>query len=287
MTAGHIAGFYHAQFSLRSSAGYPVGTVADPETIANGTTSHAHKLIAPVETTAFTVTREAATFRGGQKVLGRYDLGVSDVGSFDITLSAFDETFHTLITGSARDTTIASANSVTTPNINKTSPPQGMLLLTLGYQTTAGVNKYITYGYHNVQITEAEAGAASQAGGENPNPLRYTVTVSSAERTFFGMLYSATTLGATDNADFYARYITAAPVGLTYFKADASDTEFILGYRPVASEHAGARNVFTEDGVSAHASVSGVSTTTGAVTISSATGGEEWVSVYETNFVAI
>ncbi len=287
MTAGHIAGFYHAQFSLRNSAGYPVGVVADPENIAAGTTSHAHKLVGPVEATAFTITRDAATFRGGQKVLGRRQLGVSDVGSFDITLSAFDETFHTLITGSSANTTLATANSITTPNVNEADPPQGMLLLTLGYQTTSGTNKYITYGYHNVQISEAEAGAATQNGGENPNPLRYTVTVSTAERTFFGIEYADLSLGATDDSDFFLRYVTAKPIGLTYFKADASDTEFIIGYRPVVNEHAGARNVFSEDGVSAHASVSGVSTTTGAVTISSATGGEQWVSIFETDFVAI
>lgn len=240
MTAGHIAGFYHAQFSLRNSAGYPVGVVADPETIAVGTESHAHKLVGPVEATALSIGREAALFKGGQKILGRRQLGISDIGSFDITLSAFDETFHALITGSSIDTTLATANSVTTPNLNEADPPQGMLLLTLGYQTTAGVNKYVTYGYHNVQITEAEAGAASQNGGENPNPLRYSVTVTSATKTFFGIDYADLTVGATDDSDFFVRYVTAKPVGLSYFKADASDTSFLVGYRPFVNEHAGA-----------------------------------------------
>lgn len=287
MGAGHIAGFYHAQFSLRNAAGYPVGIVADPENIANGTESHAHKLIGPVEATPLTIGREAALFKGGQKILGRRQLGINDIGSFDITLTAFDETFHALITGSNIDTALATANSITTPNLNEADPPQGMLLLTLGYQTTAGVNKYVTYGYHNVQISEAEAGGGNQNGGDNPNPLRYTVTVTSATKTFFGIDYADLDVGATDDSDFFVRYVTAKPIGLSYFKADASDTSFLVGYRPVAAEHAGARNVFSKDGATAHASVSGVSTTTGAITISSQSGGEQWVTVYETDFQAI
>lgn len=287
MAKGHIAGFYHAQFALRNSDGYPCGTVADVTSIANGTEMHAYKLTAPVESTALTFPREAALFRGGQQILGRRMLGITDVSSFDITLSAFDETFHTLVTGSAIDTTIASSNSVTTANANLADPPQGILLLTVGFQTTDGANKYMTYGYPNVQIAESSAGAASQAGGENPNPTRYTVTVSSSTRTIFGLPFSATTLGAENDADFMMRYVTTLPVALSSFKADTSDTSFLVGYRPAVSEHAGARNVFTKNGAQGHTDVSGVNTTTGAITISSATAADFWVALYETNFTAI
>lgn len=282
MTAGHIAGFYHALFCLRDADGYPTGTARE---LANGETTHAHKLIAPVEASALTLERESATFRGGQQILGRRQLGISEIGAFEITLSAFDEAFHALITGSAVDTSIASANSVTTPNALHADPPQGMLLLTLGFQTTAGVNKYITYAYPNVQISEAAAGAASQDGGENPLPTRYTVTVSGAERTFFGLPYSATDLGAA--SDLFVRYVTAKPISVTTFKAAAGATSFTLGCRPVSGEHAGARNVWTKNGVSAHSEVTGVNTTTGAVTINAANAGDVFVSVFETEFQAI
>jgi hypothetical protein len=287
MTAGHIAGFYHAQFCLRDSSGYPFGTVTDPDSAPNGTTTHAHKLIAPVEASALTFEREIATFRGGQSILGRRQLGVSEIGAFEITLSAFDETLHALISGSAVDTSIASAHSVTTPNARRSDPPQGMLLLTLGFETAAGVNKYITYAYHNVQISEAAAGAASQDGGENPLPARYTVTVSAAERTFFGLPYSATTLGAADNSDLFVRYVTAKPISVTTYKAAAGATSFTLGCRPVTDDHAGTRTVFTKNGAAAHADVTGVSTTTGVVTINAASAGDLFVSVYETEFQAI
>ncbi|MBE2268600.1 MAG: hypothetical protein IAE80_10260 [Anaerolinea sp.] len=287
MAAGHIAGFYHALFCLRDSSGYPFGTLTDPDNAANGTTTHAHKLIAPVEASALTFERESAAFRGGQTLLGRRQLGISDIGAFEITLSAFDEAFHALISGSAVDTSIASANSVTTPNALRADPPQGMLLLTLGFQTTAGVNKYITYAYPNVQISEASAGAASQDGGENPLPTRYTVTVSRAERTIFGLPYSATALDAADDADLFVRYVTAKPVSVTTYKAAAGATTFTLGYRPASSDHAGVRNVWTKNGAGAHADVTGVNTTTGAVTINAAGAGDVWVAVYETDFATL
>jgi len=284
MTAGHIAGFYHAQFCLRSSEGYPFGTETDPDNVANGTTTHAHKLIAPVEASALAFEREIATFRGGQKIIGRRQLGVSEISAFEITVSAFDEAFHALVTGSAVDTSIASANSVTTPNVMRGDPPQGMLLLTLGFQTAAGVNKYITYAYHNVQISEAAAGGASQDGGENPLPTRYTVTVSSAERTFFGLPYSDTDLGAADDSDLFVRYVTAKPISVTTYKATGGATSFTLGYRPVSSDHAGSRNVWTKNGATAHSDVTGVNTATGVVTINAASAADVFVSVFETEF---
>lgn len=284
MAAGHIAGFYHALYCRRDSSGYPFGTVSDPDNVANGTTTHARKLIAPVEASALTFEREVATFRGGQTILGRRQLGVSEIGAFEITLAAFDETFHALITGSEVDTSIASANSVTTANALRGDPPQGMLLLTLGFQTTAGVNKYITYAYPNVQISEAAAGAANQAGGENPLPTRYTVTVSGSPRAFFGLPYSATTLNAADGSDLFTRYITAKPISVTTFKAAAGATSFTLGYRPVSSDHAGSRNVWTKNGANAHSEVTGVNTTTGVVTINAAADGDVFVATYETEF---
>lgn len=287
MSAGHIAGFYNALFCMRDSNGYPFGTNTDPDNASTGSTTHAHRLIGPVEASAMTFEREVATFRGGQKIIGRRQLGVSDIGLFDLTLSAFDETFHALVTGSAIDTTIASANSVTTPNAMRGDPPQGMLLLTLGFQTTAGLNKYITYGYHNVQISEASAGEANQNGGENPLPTRYRVSASAAERTMFGLPYSATTLGATDNSDYFTRYVTAKPVSITTYKAASGATSFTLGYRPVSAEHAGARNVFSKNGAQGHTDVTGLVASTGVATINAATLADLWVALYETDFVAI
>jgi hypothetical protein len=130
---GHLAGFYHAQFWKRDSAGYPVGVVADPNNISNGTTSHSYLLTGPVEASAPQPTRERATFRGGQAYLGAKDLGVSDFGQFDLTLSAIDDVFNTHIRRGAVDTTIASARRIHAPN-TQGAPVQGGLMLTTSIQ---------------------------------------------------------------------------------------------------------------------------------------------------------
>lgn len=287
MTAGHIAGFYHAQWMFRDANGYPAGTEADLAAAANGTTTHARKLPGPVEATAMQITREQATFRGGQRVLGRRQLGVSDISPFDLTLAAYDPVWAAMIAANAVDTAIASANVVSAPNLGNGDPPQGMLLLTVGYTTEDAVNKYLTYAYHNVQISQANMGSANQQGGENPNPLQYTVTPLPGERTFFGLPFVDTDLAVVEDNDYFVVYETAKPISVTTYKAAGAATSFTLGYRPVSGEHAGARNVFTKNGAQGHSDVTGVNTTTGAVTINAATAADLWVAVFETDFRAI
>lgn len=287
MTAGHIAGFYHALWMYRDANGYPAGTEADLAAASNGTTTHARKLPGPVEATAMQVTREQATFRGGQRVLGRRQLGVNDISPFDLTLAAYDPVWNAMIAANAVDTAIASQNVVSAPNLGNGDPPQGMLLLTVGFTTEDAVNKFLTYAYHNVQISQANMGAANQQGGENPNPLQYTVTPLPAERTFFGLPFVGTDLAVVEDNDYYVVYETAKPISVTTYKAANAATSFTLGYRPVSSDHAGARNVFTKNGAQGHTDVTGVNTTTGAVTINAATAGDIWVAVFETLFQAI
>lgn len=287
-TAGHQAGFYHAQVCYRDSVnGYPTGTTANWAAASNGTTTHAYRLIKPVSATALAPTYETAEFRGGQEWLGSYDLGLSGAGVFELTLSAHDDTFHSMITSTSVDTTIASSYSVTAPNVGLQRPPQMFLILSVGYQKTDGTNWYMHYAYSNVQIRRGSIGAAGMAGGENPNPLTYTVRVSRSTRTIFGYLFSGTTLGVTNNSDISVEYKTEYPISVSTYKDDASATSFVVGYRPVDSEHAGAVNSFTKQGAINHANVSGFSTTTGATTHTAGTAADTWVVVYPTNFVAI
>lgn len=287
MTAGHIAGFYHALWMYRDANGYPAGTEADLSAAANGTTTHARKLPGPVEATAMQVTREQATFRGGQRVLGRRQLGVNDISPFELTLAALDPVWNAMIARNAVDTAIASQNVVSAPNLGEGDPPQGMLLLTVGYTTEDAVNKFLTYAYHNVQISQGNMGSANQQGGENPNPLVYTVTPLPAERTFFGLPFVDTDLAVVEDNDYFVTYETAKPISVTTYKAAGAATSFTLGYRPVSSDHAGARNVFTKNGAQGHTDVTGLNTTTGAVTINAATAGDIWVAVFETLFQTI
>lgn len=285
-TAGHIAGFYHAQIAFRDSAGYPMGADSSPNTVAVGETKHAYKLTGPVAATAPQVTREIATFRGGQVIQGQRAMGVSDFGTFELTLSAFDETFNAYISGSTVDVTTVTDLAQYAPNSLNPALPQFILLLTMGFQDTSGANKYTTYVYPNVQISPAIPGA-TQDGGENPGALTYTVTPSASTRAASGHLFSAMGLGVTDNKEIVYAIRYDYPVSITTYIQETAATSFVLGYRPISTEHAGAINSFTTNGVTTHANVSGVDGTTGAVTITAATAGDKWVALYPTNFVAI
>ena len=108
-----------------------------------------------------------------------------------------------------------------------------------------------------------------------------------AERTFFGLPFVDTDLAVVEDNDYYVVYETAKPISVTTYKAANAATSFTLGYRPVSSDHAGARNVFTKNGAQGHTDVTGVNTTTGAITINAATAGDIWVAVFETLFQAI
>lgn len=285
-TSGMIAGAYHAQVAFRNSSGYPMGTDTTPDAVSNGAVTHFYKLRDLVSCTAPAVTREVAIERGGQTVKGQRQLGVSDFGSFEMVLSAFDEQFHAYCSGAALDTTLASSRVIGAFNSGNAALPQLMLLLTIGFQTLAGVDEFITYCYPSVTIAPVIP-SGSQEGGVNPNPNTYVVVPTRSTRTCFGSLLSATTLAVSDNSDIFQWYRGAYPISISTYIDDGSATSFVVGYRPVNSEHAGAVNIFTKNGVTNHANVSGFSTTTGATTHTAGTAADVWVATYETNFVAI
>ena len=287
-TKGHLAGFYEAQICYRDTVnGYPTGTTANWAGASNGTVTHAYRLFKPVSASALAPTYDTAEFRGGQGWLGSVDLGLSTIGTFEMTLSGHDDTFHSIVSGSSVDTTIASSYSVTAPNVGLQRPPQLYLILTVGYQKEDGTNWFMHYGYSNVQIRRGSYGQANMSGGENPNPLTYTVRVSKSSRTMFGYPFSSTTLAVTDNSDIGVEYKTENRISISTYKDDGAATSFVVGYRPINSENAGAVNSFTKNGAINHTGVSGFSTTTGATTHTAGTAADTWVVVYDTNFVAI
>lgn len=284
---GHISGAYHAQLMFRNSDGYPVGNDSSPNTVTAGQVSHAYRLTDIVSATAPTPTRDVATFRGGMRILGQRSLGVSDFGTFDLVLSAFDEQLEAYLGGGANDTTnFGTANVAGAPNTMNTDTPQLMLALTTGFQDLNGNNYYMTWIYPSVQIYPPGV-AITQDGGVNPNPSAYTVIPSPATRSAHGYLFSATSMSLTDGKDMVYRVRTAKPITWTTYIDDGSATSFIVGYRPTSDEHAGVTNVFTKNGVISHTAVSGVSTTTGAITITAGSTNDVWVATIETAFVPI
>jgi hypothetical protein len=288
MTRGHISGFYELQVYTVDDNGFPMGTLTTPNAPASGTTTHAYRTKGPIEASAPSASYRRATFTYGMKNRGSRDLGVSDFGEFDITLSSRDSAFDTLIGGGATDTTNAGTNhTLWAPNTNKPSRPRLGLILTQGFQGVDDEdNEFIHYFYPNVQIRAASHGANSN-DGENPNPLQFTVIPSAATRTPFGLSVEDTAMGLEDDSDIVFYYKTEDRIALTTYIAANAATTFVLGYRPLYSEVAGAYNVFTMEGNPNTADVTALNTTTGAATIASATVTDIYVAVYPTEFLSI
>lgn len=284
---GHISGIYVAQFMMRDSDGYPMGDLATPDSPVNGTAYHSYILQGPVSATAPNVTRETAEFRGGMKQRGQRALGISGYGTFDITLSSYDEKLHELITGASGDTTsFGTENYAGADNSQNVDPPQMMLALTAGFQIVGGANQYMTWIYPNVQIAPPQV-SLSQDGGTNPNPLTYTVTPTTSLRTAHGYLFSGTTFGVSDDMDIVYKWRTGYQVAFTTYVDDGTATTIATGYRPATADHDGSRNVFTKNGADANAAVSGFSATTGATTHTAGSAGDKWVIAYMTSYVSI
>lgn len=281
---GFIAGFFHAQVAMRNSSGYPMGSDTTPNTVANLEVKHAYKLTGPVETAVPAPTRDIATFRGGLGILGQRAMGVSDLGSFDLTLSAYDETFHAMVSGSTVDVATHTELAMTAPNMARADLPQLILLLTIGIQNDSGTNEFLNIIYNNVQIGPAIP-AAGQDSGVNPRPQVYTVTPSLSDRMGHGMLYSASALAVQDNRDVGVMIRYLYPLALTSYIDDGIATTFVVGYRPVSTNATNTINVVLKNGVKTNPT--SIVTTTGVVTITAGTAADVWSVLYPTEFVSI
>ena len=285
-TKGFIAGAFHAQIARRSTAGYPMGSLATPDAPANGSVYHAYKIKGFAGVDAPQITREIAIRRGGQKTLGQKSLGVSSYGTFNLTLSDFDEAFHNMVSGATIDSTLATAVNITSLNAGKATLPQFVLIINAGFQDDSGADVFLNIIYHNVTIAPTIP-SVTQAGGENPNALVYTVTPSLSTRAGWGSLFSATSLALEDNSDMVSFVRSTYPMALTTYIDDNAATSFVVGYRPTSSDNAGVDNIFLTAGVDSSANVSGFSTTTGATTHTAAAAASIWTVLYQTQFISI
>lgn len=284
---GFMYGFYALQFCARNSNGYPMGVSATPDAVSNGTVHHAYKLTGPVSCTPPGVSRQRFTSMGGMKHYGAVIGGITDVSGMTLTLSHFDPTFDGYVNGYTADATNAgSSNVLSAPNLFRPGGIQGMLLLTRGFSTTAGANRFMTHAFPNVTIRSVDP-EITQSDGQNTQNMTYTVEVNSSTRMFNGMLLSATSLALTDNTDFYQRLETPYQIGLTTYVDDASATSFVVGYRPATADNDNTINVVLKNGVNAASSISGLSVTTGATTHTAGTAGDIWTVTYGTNWTAI
>lgn len=287
MTAGHNYGIYNIQIAKLNAAGYPVGIVADPETISNGTTSSAYRISHPIELGAPTFQRGTVAFSGGMKMLGQRSTGLESVGTFPLRLSAYDDVFNALVTGSAvSETAFGTSNRASIANNNLTSPPQFMLIADRAKAMTTGATKHETVIYLNAQIVPGSIGPMNQNTGTNPAPTEYTVVVSQHTRVL-GMLVSASGLSAEDDSDYFVRIESDEAFGFTFYKDDGSATSVTMGYRPYRSDNDNSRNLILKNGADASSACSGMNTSTGVATITAGTAADMWAFFYQTRFRAI
>jgi len=285
-TNGMVAGIYNGWLHKRDSNGYPKGTAADPNVVANGSVLAPYRLKYPISFTPPAPSRRLATRVGGMAVRGQLDLGVSSLGTMQMEMDSFDETFHGLISNTAADVSTVSEWAMTSPNVKEATLSKFILGLTTGYLTEAGNAEFLTIIFHNVQIRPIMIGG-SQGDGVNPNPLQYEIVPDTSSRTGIGRLYSGTGLSVAENSDIAMMIRYSKEIVVTTFVKDGTASTFTLPYLPTTSDATGAAsNSITNNGVTQ--AVTSVNTATGLVTLTTAgTAGHIVVAATPTEWVAL
>ena len=285
MANGMIAGIYNIWIAKRTSAGYPMGTAATPDSPSTNTQYPAHRAKYPVSFTPPSPSRDLAQRIGGQALRGNRDLGITGYGTGTLVMDGYDETFHALVSGSSVDTSTISGWSMTAPNVQKPSLQKFVMGLSAGFQNEDGTEEFLTMIYNNVQIRPVFP-SSSQSGGVNPNPLSYEVVVDVSSRNGLGRLYSASGLTVQENSDVAIAIRYTKEIYVVTYVGDNSATTTTLPFRPTSSDNTGAAtNSITVAG--ATQSVTSVNTGTGVVTFSSAPASGAIVVIgYPTAYVA-
>lgn len=288
VSTGQGVGAYHFLIAKRNSNGYPVGQVADPETIANGTTMQPLYIGSLIDFTPETPTEVTATNFGGQTVISQTTLGTSSLGTATFQLSEYDERLLPLLNNTVLDVAEVDGFAETAENINQTVFPRFFVMVAQRFtNSTNGADEWKMRIYHNCQVRPANRGNISQAGGENPNPTSFVLTPSKSTRKLSGRPFSATTGLKVEKASDTVTVIRAKyPLSFTSHKAAAADTGYVLGYRPIFNTASGATdNSLTKNGVTL--SATSLSTTTGALVFTAGSDADFHVALYQTLFQAI
>lgn len=284
-TSGMVAGQYQMWIAKRDSNGYPVGTAGTADSPAQNTIYGAYVINHAVSFTPPQPTVEEATWRGGQTIRGKRHLGVSDYGTGQLVLSAFDETFHALVSKSSLDETTVIGPTISAANSVEATSQQFVIGLSTGFTTASGTDEYMTYVLHNVTISPVYP-STSQDGGVNPNTLTYELTMNTSSRTGIGRLISGMAFNITETTDTMMAIRSTSRYHVASMELNGSGTTLTLPYRPVSSAaDGGTANSITHNGTT-HA-VSSVSTTTGAVVLANTgSAGDMIVIAYPTNYIA-
>jgi hypothetical protein len=274
---GGIAGVYMLQVAKVNAEGYAVGQAADVESLSNNTAYPAYRVNHQVSVGEPNVTSEIAQFRGGQSNLGQVELGISELGTFDLVLAFDDMKFDALVSGSAINTTSVIGVTMGGPNRAQPELPQMCMVMEQGfYDGDTGANMKKTIVIPRCQIRRT-SGGATQDGGVNPNTRTYTVTPTFTDtfvtgQTFNGAVQTGLDLDFSDGRTDQIDFVYSDGFLLHTFVGDNAETDVTLPYLPTSAGTAitvtANPNLICVNGT--RTLVTSISVTTGVVVFASA-----------------
>lgn len=285
-TKGVNVGIHHVQIAFRKDTGEPMGQETDPNNVSNGTTSSAYKVDGAIDFTPEQLTTATKTNKGGQIIISKTPMGVTDYGAATLVLSQYDEQFFAYISGTSVDETTDTTMNITGTNVNQRVPPAFVVIVSSRFTDSSGSDKYMNYIYPNAFVTPVGDANMTQIDADvtNDTPYTYQIVPSASSSTGFGYTFANTALNVVDDSDIRVKIISDYPLGLTTYVDDGAAGTFTLGYLPTSSdETGGAGNIITSNGTKT--AVTSVATATGLVTQTAAgTAADIWVVAYPTQF---
>lgn len=291
MTSAAQFGMYYVQIAVRDSNGYAKGTQTSPDSVANNTTMNPLVLDTGISFTPPTPTFATFVERGGQQILSQASMGVSELGTATLELTAFNDVLHALITSSVVDAGTPTGWRQVGFNVNNVAPRDFIVMLTMRGNSRSGStlsSKWEHWIMPNCQIRPAIP-SGSQNDGTNPNPVSYSIVPNTSSRAAItGELFSATAMALTGNADSFYHIESSNRITWTSYTAtgSANPETFTTAYKPLTSEATTTDKVLTEQGVSD--TITAFSTSTGVVTTATAgAAGNIYQLAFETDFITV
>lgn len=282
---GNPAGFSSIQFSTMTNEAFWTGQAgASP---ANGTTSHAYLsnlfATANFQAEAQTVVR----FRGGDGFVGQLAFGTRLIQQFNIETEATEADLIAMTTGGNADQTTNSVWTIFSPDGTRRIIPNIGLIITQEFQSreaaTAGITWYLNTVFPVTTVAFNSGGASHQSATVNS----FTVTPTVATKFPNGVAFSSNQSWYGNETDHFF-VVSQYPLAYTAFISDASETDVIVGYKPVSTTvtNGATQNWNARNGTAAALTSMTIATAT-AVMASAGTAADENGILYETEFETV
>lgn len=226
--SGSLVGCQYAQAWLVSSDGYMMGTAG--EGAAADTTTHARLLKFPVSAQVPNPTRVVTALKGGNRFIGQVQFGIDQIGNFPFVVENIDADFMAMAGGSAVDVTTNSRWTRVSDNKNNTFAPQMGLMFSTLFQSrddgSDGAPLWVNYIIPRCQVDVNFPQMAYQAEGV----MTCQVAPTMADKEPTGKTLTA--MNVKDGKVVMYAIISPKPLALTTYVGDATETTFVLGYKP-------------------------------------------------------